>query len=82
MEYADHVDAVIEWRVEDDVAPERTAAHAGCKFVAGSPHQGLRRKQVELLIQPIDPPIRRGQAVIGNVVPDLGDAGRSQRAGA
>src|SRR3989304_5322820 len=75
----DHIDSVVKRCVEDNIAPERKAAHARAQFVAGPAHHGLRRQQPELFIGAVHPAIGGVNAVVGDVAPDLEDVRLSKR---
>ena len=73
MEYADNVDTVIQWHVENDVAAERQATDTRCELITLSTHQRLCGQQLKLRVEPVDPGIRLIKAVISDVVPNIRD---------
>ncbi len=43
MQHAHDIDPVVEWQLENNVAPYRKTAHTGRQFLAGTTHHRLRR---------------------------------------
>ena len=43
MQHAHDIDPVVEWQVENNVAPYRKTTHTGRQLLAGTTHHRLRR---------------------------------------
>lgn|GEM_PF-2485885 len=79
MQHTDDIDSGIKRYVENNVSPNRKAAHVRCQFVTGPAHLRLGRQQPELRIELIHPAIGGGWIVFSDVIPDFQDIGLCKR---
>lgn len=75
MQNSDHINAVWQWFIKDDVSAERKAAYTGRQLVSAAAHHWLCRPEYQLVIQPVHPTISLDHAVFSDVVSDFEDVG-------
>ena len=79
VQHAHDIDSPIDRGVEDDVSTGRKAARTSGQIFPYPPYQGLRRDELEFLVEIVDPSIGLIQAVFGDVIPNVEDVGSRQR---
>ncbi len=79
MQHTDDIDSRIKRYVENNISPNRKAAHVRRQFVTGPAHLRLGRQQPELRIELIHPAIGGAWIVFSDITPDFQDIGLCKR---